>query len=151
MNQDIIALEYELRRLADIIKNEGRQELIAYNISDIQFIAVQWIKETDAMTIGALSKHLNLAISSTSELVDQLVQKEFAVRRKDDEDKRKVNIHLTERGQQLIDDVIIKRQRYQQSLVKASEYSVKDYYKHTHALYKETEEGERIESSDRSN
>ncbi|UBH12461.1 MarR family winged helix-turn-helix transcriptional regulator [Macrococcus armenti] len=149
MDQQIIALEYELRRLADIIKNEGRQELIAYNITDIQFMAVQWIKETDAMTIGALSKHLNLAISSTSELVDQLVQKDFAVRKKDDEDKRKVNIHLTKKGQKLIDDVIIKRQKYLQSLVNCSEFDAPDYYAHTHALYRKTEEGEQIESTDR--
>ena len=62
MDQSIVTLEYELRRLAEIIKNEGRSELKKHEITETQFIAIQWIKEASPLNIGTLAKHMNLAI-----------------------------------------------------------------------------------------
>ncbi|WP_414042799.1 MarR family winged helix-turn-helix transcriptional regulator [Macrococcus sp. EM39E] len=144
MDHSIITLEYELRRLADIIKNEGRSELKKQNITDTQFIAIQWIKEVGPLNIGSLAKHMNLAISSTSELVDSLSNNGFAERIKNLEDRRKVSIQLTDKGESVIEAVILKRQMFLNKLVEESiieELPILN--EQIHKLYSATEEGEK--------
>ncbi|WP_414050307.1 MarR family winged helix-turn-helix transcriptional regulator [Macrococcus animalis] len=144
MDHSIITLEYELRRLADIIKNEGRSELKKQNITDTQFIAIQWIKEVGPLNIGSLAKHMNLAISSTSELVDSLSNNGFAERIKNLEDRRKVSIQLTDKGESVIEAVILKRQMFLNKLVEESiieELLILN--EQIHKLYSATEEGEK--------
>ncbi|WP_414052407.1 MarR family winged helix-turn-helix transcriptional regulator [Macrococcus animalis] len=144
MDLSIITLEYELRRLADIIKNEGRSELKKQNITDTQFIAIQWIKEVGPLNIGSLAKHMNLAISSTSELVDSLSNNGFAERIKNLEDRRKVSIQLTDKGESVIEAVILKRQMFLNKLVEESiieELLILN--EQIHKLYSATEEGEK--------
>ncbi|WP_414049890.1 MarR family winged helix-turn-helix transcriptional regulator [Macrococcus animalis] len=144
MDHSIITLEYELRRLADIIKNEGRSELKKQNITDTQFIAIQWIKEVGPLNIGSLAKHMNLAISSTSELVDSLSNNGFAERIKNLEDRRKVSIQLTDKGESVIESVILKRQMFLNKLVEESiieELLILN--EQIHKLYSATEEGEK--------
>lgn len=142
MDQSIITLEYELRRLADIIKNEGRSELKKQGITDTQFIAIQWIKEAGPLNIGILAKHMNLAISSTSELVDSLSSNGFAERIKNQEDRRKVSIQLTDKGESVIEAVIFKRQNFLNKLVEESIIETLPVLKEQiHQLYSATEEG----------
>lgn len=142
MDQSIITLEYELRRLAEIIKNEGRSELKKHEITETQFIAIQWIKEASPLNIGTLAKHMNLAISSTSELVDTLSNNGFAERVKQTDDKRKVSIQLTEKGESVIEAVIIKRQKFLKKIVEESMIDTIPIFKEQiHKLYSATEEG----------
>ncbi|MCE4956260.1 MarR family winged helix-turn-helix transcriptional regulator [Macrococcoides caseolyticum] len=142
MDKSIITLEYELRRLADIIKDEGRSELKKHALSDTQFIAIQWVKERGPLNIGTLAKHMNLAISSTSELVDILHQNGFLERTKSMEDRRKVSILLTNKGEAVIQSVIKKRQLFLKTLISESnEFSLPIFTEQIHALYHATEEG----------
>ncbi|MCU7557114.1 MarR family transcriptional regulator [Macrococcus capreoli] len=142
MDQTIITLEFELRRLADIIKNEGRSELKKHNITDTQFIAIQWIKEAGPLNIGTLAKHMNLAVSSTSELVDTLSAHGFAERIKNLDDRRKVSIQLTDKGAAIIKAVILKRQNYLNNLIhESNSEALPALQELIHTLYSATEEG----------
>ncbi|WP_414046155.1 MarR family winged helix-turn-helix transcriptional regulator [Macrococcus equi] len=142
MDKAMVTLEYELRRLADIIKNEGRSELVKHDITDTQFMAIQWIKEAGPLNIGTLAKHMNLAISSTSELVDALSKNGFAERVKSIEDRRKVSIQLTPKGLSIIDAVILKRRKYLSDLVEKSiDDDLPILIDQIHKLYSATEEG----------
>lgn len=145
MNKDIKMIEFELRRLADITKNIGRQVLKEHDISETQFIAIQWINETDKITIGDLALKMNLANSSTSELIDLLTQKGFCHREKDDKDKRKVILKLTNKSIELIEAVIQKRQLFLQNLLQKSEIDIQTLKMQIHNLYMNTDEGEQIE------
>lgn len=73
--EDVAALEKELRYIAAIIKQKGRELLTDYSITPPQFIALQWLFEDGDMTIGELSNKMYLACSTTTDLIDRMEKK----------------------------------------------------------------------------
>ncbi|TDM15731.1 MarR family winged helix-turn-helix transcriptional regulator [Macrococcus bovicus] len=117
MNKElIIPLEFHLRHLADRIKKSGRSQLQAYQLSDNQFIAMQWIHE-EPLTVGQLATKMGIAVSTASEMVDQLIKKECLRREKDVADKRKVNLYPEQKSIDIINEVISKRQEFLNELM----------------------------------
>ncbi|GKU81494.1 MarR family winged helix-turn-helix transcriptional regulator [Niallia sp. NCCP-28] len=115
---DIIAtIEKDMRYIAGIIKQKGRELLSDYTITPPQFVALQWLFEDGDMTIGELSNKMYLAFSTTTDLVDRMEKNELVQRVKDPNDRRVVRIHLLDEGKVLIDEVIKKRQVYLQEVL----------------------------------
>ncbi|WP_313800771.1 MarR family transcriptional regulator [Cytobacillus sp.] len=108
----VAAIEKELRYIAGIIKQKGREILSNYKITPPQFVALQWLFEDGDMTIGELSNKMYLAFSTTTDLVDRMEKNALVKRVKDPNDRRVVRIHLLEEGERIIDEVIRKRQLY---------------------------------------
>ncbi|WML54241.1 MarR family transcriptional regulator [Neobacillus sp. PS3-12] len=110
---DIVAnVEKELRYIAGIIRQKGRELLSDYTITPPQFIALQWLFEDGDMTIGDLSAKMFLACSTTTDLIDRMEKNNLVERIKDTNDRRVVRIHLLDEGKRIIDEVIKKRQLY---------------------------------------
>lgn len=110
---DIVAnIEKDLRYIAGIIKQKGREILSNYTITPPQFVALQWLFEEGDMTIGELSNKMYLAFSTTTDLVDRMEKNALVKRLKDPNDRRVVRIHLLAEGERIIDEVIKKRQVY---------------------------------------
>ncbi|MBZ4317607.1 MarR family transcriptional regulator, partial [Mycobacterium tuberculosis] len=65
-------IEKDLRYIAGIIKQKGREILSNYTITPPQFVALQWLFEEGDMTIGELSNKMFLACSTTTDLVDRM-------------------------------------------------------------------------------
>lgn len=105
-------IEKELRYIAGIVKQKGREMLNNYTITPPQFIALQWLFEHGDMTIGDLSNKMYLAFSTTTDLVDRMENNNLVVRVRDEKDRRVVRIHLLEEGERIIAEVINKRQDY---------------------------------------
>ncbi|WP_121611513.1 MarR family winged helix-turn-helix transcriptional regulator [Mesobacillus foraminis] len=117
-NTEMVAdIEKELRYIAGIIKQKGRELLSNYTITPPQFVALQWLFEDGDMTIGELSSKMYLACSTTTDLVDRMEKSKLVVRVKDPNDRRVVRIHLLEEGERIIDEVIKKRQLYLQEIL----------------------------------
>lgn len=136
----VVPVEYQLRRIADRIKVEGRSSLQAYQISHQQFVAIQWL-EDGPMTVGQLAAAIGLAVSTTSEMVDQLILKGCVRREKDIYDKRKVNILLEQKSFDIINEVITKRQHYLDGLISHLNDDEKERLKWTIAqIYQEIED-----------
>jgi len=115
---DIIAtIEKDMRYIAGIIKQKGRELLSDYTITPPQFVALQWLFEDGDMTIGELSNKMYLAFSTTTDLVDRMEKNQLVKRVKDPNDRRVVRIHLLDEGKVLIDEVIKKRQVYLQEVL----------------------------------
>ncbi|MEN0589139.1 MarR family winged helix-turn-helix transcriptional regulator [Kurthia gibsonii] len=110
--QNICILEKDLRHIAAIIKQKGREILTNYTITPPQFIALQWLDELGDMTIGDLSNHMYLAFSTTTDLIDRMEKNELVQRVRDTADRRVVRIHLLPEGEKIIREVIEKRQLY---------------------------------------
>jgi len=110
--QSIIEAEIRLRNIASTIKKNGRTILKKYNMTSPQFVALQWISETGTLTIGELSKKISLAFSTTTDLIDRLEKKGFVKRVQDVKDRRVVRIHILDKGQKIIKEVIVQRQEY---------------------------------------
>lgn len=116
---DIVAdIEKDLRYIAGIIKQKGREILSNYTITPPQFVALQWLFEDGDMTIGELSNKMYLAFSTTTDLVDRMEKNMLVKRLKDPNDRRVVRIHLLEEGERIIDEVIKKRQAYLKEVLK---------------------------------
>ncbi|WP_335869144.1 MarR family winged helix-turn-helix transcriptional regulator [Bacillus sp. 2205SS5-2] len=110
-------IEKNLRYISGIIKQKGREILSQYTITPPQFIALQWLLEDGDMTIGELSNKMFLACSTTTDLVDRMEKSLLVMRVKDDKDRRVVRIHLQDKGERMIAEVIEKRQMYLQNVL----------------------------------
>jgi MarR family transcriptional regulator, organic hydroperoxide resistance regulator len=116
---DVFAdIEKDLRYISSIIKQKGREILNQYSITPPQFVALQWLFEGGDMTIGELSNKMYLACSTTTDLVDRMEKTELVERVKDNKDRRVVRIHLLQEGERIIEEVIVKRQKYLQEILK---------------------------------
>ncbi|WP_077214169.1 MarR family winged helix-turn-helix transcriptional regulator [Bacillus dakarensis] len=117
-NDIISEIEKDLRYIAYIIKQKGRELLTDYRITPPQFVALQWLFEDGDMTIGELSNKMYLAFSTTTDLVDRMEKNNLVKRVKDQNDRRVVRIHLLPEGERIIDEVIKKRQGYLHEVLK---------------------------------
>ncbi|ETP68865.1 MarR family transcriptional regulator [Planococcus glaciei] len=113
----IAFLEKELRYIAGIIKQKGREILNSYTITPPQFVALQWLFEHGDMTIGDLSNKMYLAFSTTTDLVDRMEKNELVVRIREEQDRRVVRIKLLKEGERIIEEVIKKRQDYLENVL----------------------------------
>ncbi|MFP7412004.1 MarR family winged helix-turn-helix transcriptional regulator [Priestia filamentosa] len=111
-HETIAELERSLRYMSVIIKQKGREILNDYNITPLQFAALQWLFDLGEMTIGDLSSKMYLACSTTTDLIDRMEKTGLVTRAKDEQDRRIVRVVLLERGKKLIEEVIAKRQNY---------------------------------------
>lgn len=119
VNAEVIAsIEKNLRYIAGIIKQKGREILSDYKITPPQFLALQWLFEEGDMTIGELSNKMYLACSTTTDLADRMGKNLLLERVKDAKDRRVVRIHLLDEGTRIIDEVIKKRQVYLEDVLK---------------------------------
>lgn len=115
--EEISMLEKDLRHIAGIIKQKGREILTNYTITPPQFIALQWLDELGDMTIGDLSNKMYLAFSTTTDLIDRMEKNNLVQRLRDMQDRRVVRIHLLPEGEKIIKEVIDKRQIYLDDIV----------------------------------
>ncbi|MGP4067549.1 MarR family winged helix-turn-helix transcriptional regulator [Halobacillus sp. B29] len=119
LQASIIAdVEKELRYISGIIKQRGRVILNHYLITAPQFVALQWLLEKGDMTIGELSDYIHLACSTTTDLVDRMEKNKLVERVRDLKDRRVVRIHVLQKGEQIIHEVIEKRQDYLKEVLK---------------------------------
>lgn len=100
-----------LRYIAANLKQRGREILTNYPITPPQFVALQWLLEEGDLTVGELSNKMYLACSTTTDLIDRMERNGLVARVRDEHDRRVVRIHLLEKGERIIEEVIEKRQR----------------------------------------
>ncbi|MFC4388314.1 MarR family winged helix-turn-helix transcriptional regulator [Gracilibacillus marinus] len=141
-SKDTIAdIEKEFRYIAGIVKQKGREILHNYPITAPQFIALQFLLEYGDLTLGELSNKIHLAFSTTTDLVDRMERNEIVKRVKDSKDKRVVRIHLLEKGEQIIKEVVEKRQQYLgEVLTNVSEEDIEQLSRVLHILHYEMRE-----------
>ena len=114
-DQTIIDTEKTLRRISGIIKRSGRKILKNYPITSPQFIALQWVIDREKITIGELSDKIDLAFSTTTDLVDRMENNKLVVRKKDQRDKRVVRIEVLPIGFEIVEKVLEERIRFLES------------------------------------
>jgi DNA-binding MarR family transcriptional regulator len=125
--EQVLEIDRELRYVSSIIKQKGREILAHFPITPPQFLALQWLNEEGDMTIGELSSKMFLACSTTTDLIDRMESNELVERIRDTNDRRVIRIHLKEKGQQIILEVLEARREYMGLILKNfSEIDVTD-------------------------
>lgn len=107
-----ISIEKSLRYISAHVRAYGREILKEYELSPLQFVALQWVGDKDGITIGELSNRLYLAHSTTTDIVDKLEDNHFVTRHKAERDKRLVLVKKEKKGEDIISAVIDKRISY---------------------------------------
>jgi DNA-binding MarR family transcriptional regulator len=110
--EKIISIEKSFRYISAHVRAHGREILKEYELSPLQFVALQWVGDKDGITIGKLSSRLYLAHSTTTDIVDKLEDNGFVKRHKSDRDKRLVIVKMETKGKEIISAVISKRVSY---------------------------------------
>ncbi|ODA41448.1 MarR family transcriptional regulator [Desulfosporosinus sp. BG] len=111
-------LEEALRRANTILYKRGRSILIGMEISALQFNALLTIREFGPLTMGDLGKHLFVACSTATDLVDRMERASLVERVRDNKDRRVVRLHLLTRGDEALDAVIRERQSFLGAVLK---------------------------------
>jgi DNA-binding MarR family transcriptional regulator len=120
----IAEIEKSLRLIAGIIKQKGREILNDFSITPPQFVALQWLFDNNEMTIGELSTKMYLAYSTTTDLIDRMESNGLVKRIKDPNDRRVVRIRKLQKGYEIIEKVIKRRQEYLDEIL--SGFSMED-------------------------
>lgn len=68
-----------------------------------RMVALHYLHKIGAASISQICEHLNLALGTTSHVVDQLVQSGYVERRESEHDRRHKEVSLTADGEQVIE------------------------------------------------
>jgi len=90
-----------IERLAQVVSEE--------NLSFSQVAALHIIDQAQSISIQEISQRLNLSLSATSRLLDDLVKTDFIDRVEDQENRRSKILTLTHRGQAFLDKLSVER------------------------------------------
>ena len=90
-----------IERLAQVVSEE--------NLSFSQVAALHIIDQAQSISIQEISQRLNLSLSATSRLVDDLVKTDFIDRVEDQDNRRSKILTLTPHGQAFLDKLSVER------------------------------------------
>ncbi|MBC8185831.1 winged helix-turn-helix transcriptional regulator [candidate division KSB1 bacterium] len=82
-----------------------RAEKVCYGVTISQAYTIGAIHKSEIITMKELSQQLGLAISTLTRIVDVLVRDDIVCRNQSQQDRRKVNICLTEKGKDLAEQL----------------------------------------------
>ena len=117
-SDSVVRIERLLRHVAFIIKKRGRDILSDFDITTPQFLALVVLKDRPGITMGELCERLYLACSTATDLIDRMEKNGYLERNRDHDDRRVIRLSITEKGQNIIDQVINARRRYVDSILK---------------------------------
>ena len=117
-SDSVVRIERLLRHVAFIIKKRGRDILSDFDITTPQILALVALKDRPGITMGALCERLYLACSTATDLIDRMEKNGYLERNRDPDDRRVIRLSITEKGQNIIDQVINARRRYVDSILK---------------------------------
>jgi DNA-binding MarR family transcriptional regulator len=113
----VTKIERLLRHVALIIKKRGRDILVDFGITSPQFNALLTLKDHPNITMGDLCEKLFLACSTATDLIDRMEKNGFLERARDSQDRRVIRLSISEKGIQVINEVIVARQHYVASIL----------------------------------
>lgn len=87
-------MQRHVPRIAQALRDEG--------LSMPQMAALHFLHAEGAATVSAVSTHLNLSLTATSHLVQQLVRHGLVTREEDPADRRRKRVAPTEQGERLV-------------------------------------------------
>ncbi|WP_238533133.1 MarR family winged helix-turn-helix transcriptional regulator [Bacillus methanolicus] len=117
----------ELEKLLRTVYRKLRQEIntiIGREVSLNEFMVLKYLYFSDHAKASDLSKELNVSASHITSVTDSLVKKGLIIRRRSDQDRRIVEMVLTDSGKLLVQDLEEKKSAYLQS--KFSQFSERE-------------------------
>lgn len=92
-----------LRRIIRAADLHSKQLVKTAGLTAPQLLLLQAIRERGDVTIGELSKGINLSQATVTTILDRLEKRKLVYRVRSQQDKRKVNAYLTQQGNSMLD------------------------------------------------
>lgn len=93
----------QLRIIISAVRHQLHVQETACGLSGAQIWILSAVAETPGITVSELSKVLSVHLSTASNMLDKLAKAEWVERRRSEADRRVVNVHLTPKGQTVLD------------------------------------------------
>lgn len=98
-----------LHKIFDVlynIKNKFTEDLVSelrkHHINRSEFVSLLNIYTKGSKSMGGLCKHVDLRLGSLTTVIDNLIEKGFVIREPDKDDRRKIMVNLTEKGEKFM-------------------------------------------------
>ncbi len=105
-NRNIPRYEYRiihsLRRISRSVGIHSRKLNAKFGLTTPQLICLDVLAKANKMILRDLARKINLGESTVNGIVDRLEAKDFLIRRRSAEDRRKVYLEITEAGREMI-------------------------------------------------
>lgn len=111
-DQRVQDIDWLLRHTAMIVRRHGRYILTDFDITPPQFNALVTIIRHDDLTMGSLCRHLFLASSTVTDLIDRMERNGLVERVRDSRDRRVIRLRARSRGRAMLREVMRARLEY---------------------------------------
>ena len=111
-DQSVVQIEALLRDVSTIIRKRGRDILSDFDVTPPQFDALLALRDGGELTMGELCQRMYLACSTATDLIDRMERNRLILRERDATDRRVIRLKMTEKGQNVIKEVLLARKRY---------------------------------------
>jgi DNA-binding MarR family transcriptional regulator len=96
------ALLVSIRKVIRAIDLHSKQLNKSAGLTAPQLLIMQAINNCDGITSGQIAKQINLSAATVTNILDRLESRELILRVRSAQDKRRVSLHLTATGEQLL-------------------------------------------------
>lgn len=93
-----------LRKIIQAIDVRSKKLSQTCGVTGPQLVVLKEIVKTEGRTIGIISRNVSLSQPTTTTIIDRLESKGFITKKRDVVDKRKIFIHPTEDGINIVND-----------------------------------------------
>ena len=119
-------LGFLLQRIMKILRAQGRKVLAEENLTFPQYYALSLLSKKGFWKMSDLKEKLFITGAGATGIADHLVKKGLAKRTRSEQDRRVVNIEITDKGAKIIERALRQRRDYLASVLKKIEPDKKD-------------------------
>lgn len=101
-----------LRRVIRATDLHSRRLAKTSGLTAPQILLLQAIRKMDSATIGQLANEVSLSQATVTNILDRMEKRDLVRRERSTIDKRKVHVHLTDRGEEVLIDAPTPLQDY---------------------------------------
>ena len=104
-NPTIDEIARHLERVVQLAPPPAPPDWIAANLTFGQLRVLFLLRDQGPVSIGTVAERLGVSLASASETIDRIERRELVVRHHREDDRRVVVCQLSDRGQQLVEEI----------------------------------------------
>jgi len=133
-------IEEKIRNIAKYLNEYTKDHLKCYNLTLGRFHVLRVIIESQPVSMGEIHEELHMANSTVTVIVDYLHGAGLVKRKRDTEDRRVVLLEITDKGREIMESLLKKRQNFMKKALLDMQDSAEDLAQLLDKLLKKVEE-----------
>ena len=105
-------IEEKIRNLSKYLNEYTKDHLKCYNLTLGRFHVLRVIIESQPVSMGQIHEELHMANSTVTVIVDYLHGASLVKRKRNSEDRRVVLLEITDKGREIMESLLKKRQDF---------------------------------------